>query len=237
MITLIHIVLGVLPSIIWLLFYLREDVHPEPKFQVIKIFLYGMLIAFPTAFLEREIFAIIEQTSLSYFLREILNIFLGVALIEELLKYLVVREAVLRNPEFDEPVDAIFYMIIAALGFAAIENILIFLQLKSFLLGRTLSILGLRFLGATLLHALCSGAIGFWLGLSFLKKGKKKIPFPFFGIGMVVFLHGLYNFSIMKGGWGFLVPVIILSTLALFVSLGFKKLKVREAKIQHSNKA
>jgi RsiW-degrading membrane proteinase PrsW (M82 family) len=42
----------------------------------------------------------------------------------EIFKYLVVRFKVIKNPAFDEPTDIMLYMIIAALGFAAVENIL-----------------------------------------------------------------------------------------------------------------
>jgi len=40
-------------------------------------------------------------------------------------------------------------------------------------------------------------------------------------------LHGLYNFSIMEieGNLRLVIPLIILISLAIFVSLGFKRLK------------
>ncbi|PIP17356.1 MAG: hypothetical protein COX44_00310, partial [Candidatus Portnoybacteria bacterium CG23_combo_of_CG06-09_8_20_14_all_37_13] len=114
----LYIFLGVLPSVIWLLFYLRKDVHPEPNSQVIKIFFYGMLAAIPAVFLEKGIF---ESTLnppfsnlFSPFLIIIFNTLIGVALIEEVLKYLVVKEKILKSAEFDEPTDALLYMIIAA---------------------------------------------------------------------------------------------------------------------------
>lgn len=221
---LFYIIFGALPSIIWLLFYLRKDTHPEPKLQVIKIFLYGMLVALPAIFFEKGIFEIFKNMSL--FL-QFLNHFIGVATIEEFLKYLIVKEKALKDPEFDEPIDAMLYMIIAALGFAAVENILILSQLPSTpFLHQAFFILVVRFLGATFLHALCSGTVGFWLALSFLDYQKKgKLKFPSLGLGIAIFLHGLYNFSIIKGGLWFLIPFAILISLALFVSFGFKKLK------------
>jgi len=222
---LIYITFGVLPSIIWLLFYLRKDVHPEPKLQVLKIFFYGMLIALPAVFLERGLFEEFKKIPLSPFFRTLLNTFVGVALIEEVLKYLVVKEKVLNDPEFDEPIDAILYMMIAALGFAASENILILFQLRSFLFSQALSVLALRFLGATFLHALSSGTVGFWLALSFLDHRREKLRLPILGLGMATLLHGLFNFSIIKGGAWSLISVLILMGLAIFVSLGFKKLK------------
>jgi len=227
----LYIFFGVLPSLIWLLFYLRRDVHPEPKSEVLKIFFYGALATIPAFFLEKGIFATtaspLFSNFLSPFLITIFNTFLGVALVEEVLKYLVVREKVLNSPEFDEPIDTVLYMIIAALGFAALENILILFRLgPGFLLGEAFALSIFRFLGATFLHTLCSGTVGFFLALSFLET-KKRFWLLFTGFGIAALLHGLYNFSIMEieGSLKTLIPIIILISLAIFVSLGFKRLK------------
>ena len=227
----LYILFGVLPSVIWLLFYLRKDVHPEPKSEVIKIFFWGMLIAIPAVFLEMGIFQAFgklgEFFHWSHFLIAIFNIFIGVALIEEVLKYLVVREGILKNPEFDEPIDLVLYMIIAALGFAALENILILFRLgPAFLFSQALEISALRFLGATFLHALCSGTLGFFLAISFFETSKRRQFFSL-GLGISIVLHGFYNFSILKieGPFQFLIPIMILVGLAAFLSFGFKKLK------------
>ena len=223
----LYIVFGVLPSIIWLAFYLRKDVHPESNQMVLKIFFYGMLAALPAAFLEMGIFKEFGKLNLSPFLIVVLNTFIGVALVEEVLKYLVVRGKVIHSPELDEPIDAMLYMIIAALGFAALENILILFRLgPAFLFGQALGISVLRFLGATFLHALCSGTVGYFLALSFFEI-KKRVKLLSFGLGISILLHGLYNFSIIEieGSLRFLIPGIILIGLAIFVSLGFKRLQ------------
>ena len=55
----------------------------------------------------------------------IASIFIGGALIEEYVKYFMVKVGGFRNRELDEPCDIMIYMIIAALGFAALENILV----------------------------------------------------------------------------------------------------------------
>jgi len=223
----IYLFFGVLPSAIWLLFYLRKDSHPESNRMILKIFFYGMLIAIPTVLIEIGILGDVEKLILSPFSMSILKIFVGVALIEEFLKYLVVREKVIIHHEFDEPLDTMLYMIIAALGFAASENILIlFSQGPNSLFQDTLSISLFRFVGATFLHALCSGAFGYFLAWSYYEP-KNKMKFAIVGIGLATLLHGLYNFSIMKmnDSLKFFVPLVILIGLAIFVSLGFKKLK------------
>src|SRR4030043_794785 len=48
----LYVLLGFLPSLIWLLFYLRKDSHPEPKNQIIQIFVWGMMIGPLAAILE-----------------------------------------------------------------------------------------------------------------------------------------------------------------------------------------
>jgi RsiW-degrading membrane proteinase PrsW (M82 family) len=210
---------GFLPSIIWLLFYLRKDVHPESNHAVLKIFFYGMLIAFAAIFLEIG-FKKISSNLLLY-------VFIGGAMVEEYLKYLVIKFKVLRSSELDEPVDIILYMIIAGLGFAALENILILINYHPFLeLPKTLEIITLRFLTATFLHALCSGVVGYFLAISFFNIRKQK-KFLLIGLGIATILHGFYNLSIIKiDGWEkFILPIIILMGTALFVSMGFKKLK------------
>jgi len=224
----IYILLALLPSLIWLLFFLHKDTNPESNRMILKIFFYGMIIALPAALIEMGIFELFGKLNLSPFLVKYLNIFIGVALIEESLKYLVVRGKVISNPEFDEPLDIMLYMVIAALGFVASENILIFLSPKVFLLplGETLGLAGFRFISATFLHALCSGTIGFFLALSFFES-ENKSKLLALGLGIAVLLHGIYNFSIMEaeGNAQFIIPIIILIGLALFVSFGFKKVK------------
>lgn len=224
---LIYILFGLAPSIIWLLFYLRKDVHPESNPMIIKIFFYGMLSALPAIFLEIGAFEAFAKLNLPLIYLTILNTFIGVALIEEMIKFLVVKEKVLSSAEFDEPIDAMLYMIIAALGFAASENILILFDLDSQLfLPQVLAISVLRFLSATFLHALCSGLVGYFLALS-LFETRKRLKLISLGLLISVALHGLYNFSIMEieGSLKFLIPLIILISLAIFLTFGFKRLQ------------
>lgn len=225
---LLFLIFGLAPSIIWLLFFLRKDVHPEPKGQVIKIFFYGILAAIITALIEIGIGRGVSKINLPRDLISFLYIFFGIALIEEVLKYLVVKRKVLSSPEFDEPIDAMLYMIISALGFASLENILIFLSSEVLFLpiGETLILASFRFISATFLHALCSGLIGYFLALSFFEiKSRNKLLIE--GIFLATTLHGIYNFSIIKieGNLSFVIPIIILISSAFAVSSGFRKLE------------
>jgi len=123
------------------------------------------------------------------------------------------------------------YMVIAALGFAAVENILYLFSPAGQMsldetVNRALGIAIIRFVGATFLHTLCSAIIGYSIAISF-DKPKRKYATIILGILIAVFLHGLYNFSLMttEGFIQVIIPIAIIFTLAILVLLGFSKLK------------
>ena len=38
-------VMGLLPSLVWLGFFIKKDIHPEPKYLVTRTFLMGIILA------------------------------------------------------------------------------------------------------------------------------------------------------------------------------------------------
>ena len=194
---------------------------------ILRTFFYGMLATIPTALIELGFFETLKPFHVPSLLFAVLYAFVGIGFVEEMLKYLVVKKTVLNHREFDEPVDAMVYMIVAALGFAALENLLILLPMGiNFRFFDAAFVSIFRFVGATLLHALASGLIGYFLALS-LCQTKNRLKLMIQGIVIATLLHGLYDLSIMKveGNLKFLAPVIILIGLAIFVFYGFKKVK------------
>ena len=143
--TLIYALLGgILPAIVWLIFWLKQDKeHPEPKLMIIVAFIGGIIAVFGSLYLE-SICSKIDINSLlsGNFLKPILNwlehvssqekialnrlliVIFFAPIIEETLKFIIAYFAVLRSKSDDEPIDPMIYMITAALGFAAIENML-----------------------------------------------------------------------------------------------------------------
>ena len=221
------LIFGLAPSIVWLLFYLRKDTHPEPNAMILKVFFWGMVAAIPAIAIELGILFGLSKINFPQQILLFLYVFGGVALVEEGLKYLVVRWKVLHNPAFDEPIDFILYMIIAALGFAALENMIILLGIThAWTFSQVAALTGLRFVGATFLHALASGAFGYFVLLSFSDPSKKYLYF-FSGLGISTLLHGLFNLSIIEveGIAKFALPLLIVLGLAFFVSFGFRKFK------------
>ena len=227
----IYIIFGILPSLVWLFYYLKKDMHPEPKRMILQIFFWGSLITIPVFFVQIGLAYLLGQISLNPLVYALIYWFLVIALSEESFKYLVIRTKVINSPNLDEPLDIMLYMVIAALGFAAVENVLyLFAPIGPIslndLISRTLAISFIRFIGATFLHTLCSGVVGYFLAMSVCNT-KRKYLFLTAGIIMAVLLHGLYDFSIMTlyGYAKIIVPVAIILILAVLVFWGFEKLK------------
>lgn len=222
------IILGLLPSFVWLLLFLTKDPRPEPKYLIIKVFLFGIIIAPVVVLFEAIISGVASEIS---FLPRAVIFFSLAAFIEEYMKYWVVRVSVVLKPDFDEPHDSIIYMITAALGFAAAENILIAFKIYPEGFAATLGVIILRFTGATLLHALASGIVGYFLGLAwFFYHFKKQIIV--LGLAIASLLHLVFNYLI------FLNPIVALpgNTILLLGMLAsllilFDKLKDRHQQV------
>ncbi len=227
---LLCILLAPLPSIIWLAFYLRKDKHPEPNRMVIKIFLLGAVSIALAALLEQGIYLLLNEMSL---VQELMVLVISFAFIEELLKYLVVKFGVLKNPDFNEPIDSMIYLIISALGFAAAENIYLLSQISPLKIpiGDTIEFITTRFVGATFLHALASAIMGYFLAASFCKKSKFRKTLIFGGLIAATILHSIFNYIIILNINGQIevyqrngLIFILLLGGAIMVSIMFKKI-------------
>lgn len=219
--------LGIAPSVIWLTFYLHKDAHPEPKKQVFKIFLLGALMGPLAVALQYGVmksfsalqFSVLNATSLFF-----LNIIIFAPLSEEFLKYAVVRWGILKNPAFDEPLDAMLYLIISALGFAALENLLNIFYSQNLSLGLAFSQSVARFLSATFLHTLSSGILGYFLARSLLNLKKRRIILAA-GFLLAVGFHSFYNYLAWLLGYDkifTLAMALFLAVMAGLVSWQFR---------------
>ena len=233
-INIILVTMGLIPSLVWLYFYSRKDCHPEPKSLLAQTFLMGIIIS-PIAILLQFSFAQLASTvagisqaaaqSSSYF-------FLWAAAVEEVIKFYAIRMLIIRNPEFDEPIDAMIYMITAGLGFAAMENILVMFRVFPDGTQTTLATWALRFTGATLLHALSSGLLGYFLAMSwFFRDHKRKLVV--IGLIMATIFHFTFN-TFLSAFENRLISLIystsLLAVMAFLVSVLFDKIKERHTR-------
>lgn len=215
---------GLLPALLWLTFWLLEDrLHPEPKRYIFFCFIGGMLLVAPLS-INGHLFGIVlplERLMLKHFSG--FELLLSWAIIEELTKFAVAYFVALRARVFDEPLDAVIYMVTVALGFAAAENALFLMNpLNNGNLLQTVVTGDLRFIGATLLHTLSSATIGLALAFAYHQSKISKIWAAIGGVILAITLHTLFNFFILGAGsaatfWIFLV--IWLGIIAVLLSV------------------
>lgn len=224
----IALVAGLLPGFAWLVFYLGESPRPEPKRLIAFTFIVGMAFGFFTVAIE-NLFT--QWTTgniplqLLHFL-PLIGSLLGLAAIEELMKFAAAHFAINRSPEFREPVDAMIYMIVAALGFATLENIgaIAGLSPQGALLPAVIETVSLRFVGATLLHTLTSGVVGYYWALG-LVRGKTG-RYLAVGLPLAAVLHATFNYLILTYGDA-VYSVVFLIVIGFFVLNDFEQLKAK----------
>lgn len=206
---------GIIPALIWLFFWLREDAkRPEPKGRLAETFLLGMLaviLVLPLQKLVAMKFTDLDATAFSLW-----------ALIEEVFKFLAAYALALRSKDNDEPVDSIIYMLTAALGFVALENALFILNpLLQQDIGMAISTGGTRFLGASLLHVLSSGSVGVAMALAFYKSRAKQLLYLLVGIILAVVIHTSFNLFILNGDNLSTLETFALVWVGIAILLGF----------------
>ena len=183
---------GILPALLWLWFWLREDhLHPEPRSRVAKTFLAGVLTVAVILPLQILISNFTSQGSPEQYLLW--------AFTEEFMKFAAAFIVALSTDIMDEPIDALIYMITAALGFSALENALFVLKplADGNILGSIVTT-NMRFIGASLLHIVASASVGLCIALAFYESSKIKVLAIITGLILATALHTAFNLFIIK---------------------------------------
>jgi RsiW-degrading membrane proteinase PrsW (M82 family) len=230
------LIAGLLPAFIWLYFWTREDLlHPEPRTMLAAAFLGGSLTVIFAIIAERYVGTLIPNGSEFLFVfktsyEEFMNISIAGsemryviwATIEEVFKFIAVAAIALRSRQNDEPIDAVIYSVTVALGFAALENLLfVFGPLANGNVGMGVLTGSMRFIGATIVHTVCSGLVGFFVGFAFYRGRAFKVFAALIGLVLASGLHAAFNLSIINSApgdalksfawfWGAVVILIIL---------------------------
>jgi len=203
------------PAFIWFILFSKKDVHPEPKRLIIYTFNFGVMISLVVL-----AFQIIFRSMTAIPIDNMMNI-ISLALIEEVFKFLSAFWAIHKDPEFNEPIDAVIYTMAAALGFATVENFFTDLVVSSPLILKTISF---RFIGATLLHVLASAIVGYYWANG--RKNNSLIKSIMLGLVIATIVHSIFNLLIYKFHvislwyWGLFLVIAV-----FFISIDFNKLK------------
>ena len=171
-----------LVALFWLKRFRKMDKYEkEPERLIYLAFFAGALAIAPSALLESLLN--LTRDSPSPPLGHLFLAFLWVGVVEEFFKYLAVRLTVYRSNQFNEVMDGMIYMISAALGFAAAENV-------GYMLGFGFFVGFLRAVLSYLGHVSFSAILGYYLGKAKVE-GKKS--WLWIGLIWAISLHWLYD--------------------------------------------
>lgn len=209
--------LAIAPSIAILVFiYAKDKYDKEPLKFLILLFGLGCLTVIPACILE---LLIQGAAGFNESLPSVLiEAFFGVALIEEAVKYLVLRTmAGKRCKYFNQMYDGIVYSVYVSLGFATIENILYVLQNG---IGTGI----MRALTAVPCHAITAVAMGYYLGIGrFRVDSRDRRKHMVLSFAVPVILHGIYDFLVLSGNT---ILILIFIPFVVFMYIfAFKKIK------------
>ena len=209
--------------------YQKDRYDREPVSLLFKLFLFGALSVIPVYFIERilsffNIFSGIFST--------LFTAFIVAGVTEESFKRLVVIKLTCNNKNFDEKLDGIVYSVFAALGFAAIENIM-------YVTAGTGSIIytGLtRGIFAVPAHMLFGITMGYYLSLSKFAldeiSSKKYLNRSLY---MPILLHGTYDFILMSRFTNLMIIFIAFVIFLWRVNLVKLNEYVKDSKIRNTN--
>ncbi|MDD2413638.1 MAG: PrsW family glutamic-type intramembrane protease [Eubacteriaceae bacterium] len=209
---------ALLPVIILGIYIYRVDNDKEPFGKLLQIFLLGALSTIVAGMVESFLAGWIESFYPAGTLGNlVITNYLGVALVEEFVKWAVIYRYVWSSRYFDDKFDGIVYAAMTSLGFAALENIM---YIFSFGPGISLS----RAVFAIPGHLAFSVFMGYWFSkakwAALRGRGGRSVTDRFLSILIPTLVHGTYDFILSMPDSAlmserFLIFVIFIDILTL----------------------
>ena len=200
--TFISIIIGLIPIIVISLAIILIDKEKEPVFSYIKCYLMGIFAVCIVLAINKYVIRYSlpkHPSALIFFIYS----FVIVALVEELIKYIIILVSTKIDKNYNAHFDSIVYAAFVSLGFACFENI-IYLFSQKLLIGAVI----FRAIFSIPSHVIFGIFMGKYLELS-KTKPNKKILFLFLSLLIPVLLHGLFDFlmlyvpSLISNDFGF----------------------------------
>lgn len=189
--------------------YKLDTIEKEPGTFIVRLFVFGGFSIVPAALIESYIMnsmlhaCFSDTTTLLY---SIVNNFVCIALIEEGVKFIVLKSASWESPEFNFRFDAIVYAVAVSLGFAAAENIgyVAMYGMQTALVRAVTSIPG---------HCIFGIYMGYYFGMARYmanrgREGMKRF-YLLLSIAVPMLLHGAYDLCASSGTANGMVPFLI----------------------------
>ena len=201
-----NILLAILPPLYIVYYIYKNDLYEKESHRHLIISLVlGSLVTIPVIFIELATTVVFSN-----------NVFLfamiGIALVEEGSKLLILKYFCFPKKEFNEPYDGIMYAVVISMGFALVENL--FYVLGNSENGMTIGIL--RLFTAIPLHATCGVIMGYYMGIAKMDS-KKALQSILLAIALPVLIHGLYDYFLLEEFEGFGVVYSLMIVIAAIV--------------------
>lgn len=209
------VIISCIPVIIMCAYIYNKDKDKEPARILRKLFLCGIFSIVPIVILELiadKVMIVDNNNLVSLFI----NVFIGVGLIEEGAKWVIVNKAVYFDKEFNHAYDAIIYCVFTSLGFALIENLLYVFDSGS--------LIGI-FRGITTipLHTFTGVVMGYFLGKAkqadINNNEKEAKKYMFYSLIVPIICHTFYDFLIFAQRFAAVVLFFIFVLATYIISI------------------
>ena len=218
--------LAVIPVVVICTYIYLKDRNKEPWSLLIKLFVLGISSCFLVLMVSGVLFEIFpfmnKDTAYMTFFEVMAYAFIGVALIEEFCKWLMVYIGSYTNKAYDELYDGIVYSVYVSLGFAFLENLLYVFKNQSIVVGISRGLLAVPG------HACDAVFMGYYLSLAkvYASQGNKALEKKNLVLSILVptILHGIYDFCLFAN-IGILLIVFLAFVILLYI-FSIKKIKL-----------
>ncbi len=208
--------ISIIPVLLLGYYIYQKDKEKEPKSLLLVLFSSGLLSAFLVITVNVLIAIFIPNFYLATqyykfnFFELFILVFLEIALVEELSKWLMIRLIGYPSKAFDQQYDIIVYSVFVALGFAMVENIFYVLN-GGFGLGIYRAIFSVPG------HVAFGVFMGYYLEIAKQQEAKDKVKYRVSMLKSILIptlFHSLYNYLLMLENmfylFIFLVFIIVL---------------------------
>ena len=193
----ISISAAVLPALLLMRWFWKNDRFPEPTRVVWTTFGLGISIIPPVIVIAQWMASLVEMQTNPWF-AAITQALFQAALPEALTKFCVLFFYCARRTHFNEPMDGIVYGAATSMGFAAFENILYVMQ-------GGLDVALMRAITAVPYHCANGIIMGYFIALYELSRRDRRgtrvqwgeIQYLVLAITIPVLMHTLYDFPLM----------------------------------------
>ena len=213
--------LSILPIIVILMIIYTKDKKKEPLSLLIILFLLGIASCFLVVNISHYMKAIFPFMNMSLaemdFISILLYSFIGVALVEESCKWIMVYFVGYHNKHFNELYDIIVYAVFVSLGFAFYENLV-------YIMGKgTVTTAIIRAISAVPGHACDAIFMGYYLSMAKYFRFKKRKDLErnniLLSILIPTVLHGVYDFCIMSRSTLFILVFVVFIIYLDYISI------------------